>query len=240
MSSSEIKSTLNEALVNVDNSLEIVAENLKLACKSLRDIFVDNIVSKRFNDFREKILNYALIYREVVFPLIKSATSEIRSFMENYTILSFEQFRDDIDLLAEEINEKNDLFERTLKLHRKIQEDFKNLKDYFFNKLKNETQHSNESMKSVENLVKSIQGLVNALISIAQSFTALEGELKIIVDDNEKEDNKYYHYAQCKTKAQSIIDNCRIVTYEIPNCEADLSVLTSNSNDNFINSWLRT
>ncbi|CAG8818285.1 9921_t:CDS:1, partial [Cetraspora pellucida] len=235
---SENQVILDEQLEKLDDGLKVLSKNLRLACSSLRSICVDNTVFlEGFVNFRRKVLKYAFVYSKVIFPYIKEMASEIQNYMENYAVLSFEEFRDDINFLAEDISEKRKLFVTTLAFHVAIQEDFereKNEADNILKKLENETPLSIERlMKLVESLIMSIQHFVNALKSIAQSFITLEDELKNIIDHYERENDYSNYYNKCRGKAKSIIDNCLVFFYEIPNCEADLAAITFSNNDDY-------
>src|SRR5690349_13758738 len=103
MSSVENELTLDKTLEKLDNDgLQVIAKNLRLACSYLHKICADNTTTHiKFINLRNKMLKYALVYRKEIFPLIKEMVSELQDMMENYSVLTFEEFLDEISFLVE-------------------------------------------------------------------------------------------------------------------------------------------
>ncbi|KAF0470660.1 hypothetical protein F8M41_025306 [Gigaspora margarita] len=235
MNSPQDNVALNEALITVHNGLQEITRNLQLVCSSLREICINNIASIReFIDFRHKILKYILVYYKEIFPLIKEMTLEIQNFMENYTS-PFEEFQTEINFIIEDFRRKKKIFITTLAFHVFIQEDFKREKSdaaIHFKKLESDTQPFKDLIESVKSLVILIQTYIDSLSSIAKSFITLEEESKKMVSDCAKIKD---YYTRCRDRAQLIIDNCMVCTYEFDSCKTDLSIEADN---NYVRSWL--
>ncbi|RIB01688.1 hypothetical protein C2G38_2050666 [Gigaspora rosea] len=161
-------------------------------------------------------------------------TLEIQNFMENY-ISPFEEFQTEINFIIEDFRRKKKIFITTLAFHVFIQEDFKREKSDMashFKKLESDTQPFKDLIELVKSLVNLIQIYIDSLSSIAKSFITLEEELKKMVSDCAKVKD---YYTKCRDRAQLIIDNCVVCTYEFDGCKTDLSIEADN---NYVRSWL--
>ncbi|KAF0482032.1 hypothetical protein F8M41_023525 [Gigaspora margarita] len=238
MDSSE-KFALNEALEKLDNAFQVAAKNLQLACLSLRNSCIDTSVTNReFKHFRNQILRYALVYRKEIFPLVKEVASEIQDFMENFTSSTFEDFRDEMNFLIEDVRRKKKIIAIALAFHIAIQTNFEGVKGdatSITKKLENEIHSPKKLLESTELLINSIQTFIGAFTNVAQSFITLENELQNITYGDRKRGEVYYE--MCNNKAESIVYSCRNCISVIPICETYLDAIPLEDDGKYARFW---
>src|SRR5687767_5485908 len=88
------------------NDLYDVSINLQIAHASLRSCYssnVENVASsfQEFVDLRRKVTKHAMVYNKLNSPIANMVIQNTQDFIENYTALSYEDFRECIDDLAE-------------------------------------------------------------------------------------------------------------------------------------------
>ncbi|CAI2168944.1 16092_t:CDS:1 [Funneliformis geosporum] len=114
-------------LVKFSEDLRNAANNLKIACMSLRSCYVTNASSvQEFVALRRKITNHATVYSRVILPSANVVVQNIQDFVETYTALSYDDFKECIEDLANGAHRNQDMASYTKLLHQEILANFKN------------------------------------------------------------------------------------------------------------------
>ncbi|CAG8525551.1 8882_t:CDS:1 [Funneliformis caledonium] len=113
-------------LVKFGDDLRNAAINYKIACMSLRCCYTTNASSvKEFVALRRKITNYANVYNRVILPIANIVVENIQDFVETYTALSFDDFKECIEDLADGAKRNHEMAYFTKLLHEEILSNFK-------------------------------------------------------------------------------------------------------------------
>ncbi|CAG8524697.1 4768_t:CDS:1 [Funneliformis caledonium] len=101
-------------------------KHLKIACMSLRSCYVTEASSvQEFVHLRRKITNHATVYYRVILPTANAVIENIQDFVETYTALSYDDFKECIEDLANGAHRKRDMVSYTKLLHQEILANFK-------------------------------------------------------------------------------------------------------------------
>src|ERR1043165_4267083 len=93
----------------INDDLYDVSLILKIAHLSLRSCYVENTSSfQEFVDLRRNVANYAMVYNKLNSPIANIVIQNTQDFIETYTALSYEDFKDCIDELTKSAYQYHD------------------------------------------------------------------------------------------------------------------------------------
>ncbi|CAI2190625.1 18383_t:CDS:2, partial [Funneliformis geosporum] len=154
-------------LVKFSKNLHNTANNLKIACMVLRSCYVTNASSvQKFIVLHRKITNYITVYNRVILPSASVVVQNIQDFIDTYIALSYDDFKECIENLANSAHKNQEMASYTKLLHQEILANFKNKENnvnIVLKKLEKDTDGK-------EDLVKAIASEEESKLAIAATF----------------------------------------------------------------------
>ncbi|CAG8548651.1 7456_t:CDS:1 [Acaulospora morrowiae] len=150
----------------ITKAIDDATYSLKSACSGLRFCYLSD-VSKEFTELRGEATNYAMVYKEMIFPFADLVVNNIKNFCDNHQF-DFDTFKDCIDDFKEEADKKHKLAMYTTELHKKILKEFKQEEDKaikIYNISELEVKKIKEEVEKLQSL-EEIKTWVDALILI--------------------------------------------------------------------------
>ncbi|CAG8663809.1 452_t:CDS:1 [Gigaspora margarita] len=237
------QSELDKRLIQINNNLKNASENLKDACSTLRELSISP--NYEFADIHKNVVKHSFVYKQIIFPFAKDVVSCVRSFMDTYLYITFQQFKADIEHIAGEAKEYKECVSFTVKLHTEIQVDFKkeedNIKRIMIQKNKENTMVQNLAVTKcnwiddLEKLQSIINNFVTALMSVTSFFSEIEYQLRAL-SSNVKAAN--VHFIKFQNYAQNIVDYCREYIKIADNSKCDLEVINFEIKSDYLVQWL--
>ncbi|CAG8758014.1 4730_t:CDS:1 [Gigaspora margarita] len=128
---SESETKISDAsLVKLNENLRDAADNLKIACLSLRSCYTNNTFSdNEFTELRKNITIYAKVYGLKIMPFANSVIQNIQEFIEPYILLDTEEFKEYVAKHAKNAHKHYLMACHAKQLHMKILEYFKKEQD---------------------------------------------------------------------------------------------------------------
>lgn len=121
---------MSKDIINLESDIINAATSLIIASCTLRSCYCEEDSSNEdFRRLRSQVTNYAKVYEKKILPFANIVVRRIEDFCDNYRVLSFEEFIEDLPNLAEEANNYVNVCKYTLELHEAILTDFKIAKD---------------------------------------------------------------------------------------------------------------
>jgi len=210
-----------------------------------------------------KLLNMPMFTPKKIGPFSKQTVGSIQDFMENYTSMDFEEFKEEIDGLAKDAFRQKEEALYIMILHMQIQGDFKREQGKIDLKIsENELEKQAETIKitdmqdqnsptekiettEIQDLINKIKSpidkFVNALEKLTGFFSVLSNELGMLtgtIEGLDKVEIKNRHYKKCRSKAMGIIGYCKDYISESIVCVVDIRVIENDLVKNHAKKWL--
>lgn len=107
-------------------NIKEAAISLKFATLALRSCYSRNDSSiQEFRELRSGVTNAASVYKKQVLPVAKMSLQKVREFMENFSLLNYEQCVEIADEIAEDAGKCEDLMRLNFDTHEAMAAEFK-------------------------------------------------------------------------------------------------------------------
>ncbi|CAB4487358.1 unnamed protein product [Rhizophagus irregularis] len=181
--STEVKLTENsdnELSSNVMKALIM----LEIASLSLRSAYIRADSSLwSFVNLRSSVTNEAKVYSIQILPIATTLIRHLQEFSETYDAISFDEFKEDVHVLAKKAEENYKLSKYVSELHKAVYAEFKKLEDQaniVLNDLQMETRRYEAELRR-KAMEKDELALVLAFIPIVNSSPIIASEQKAII-----------------------------------------------------------
>ncbi|CAG8468034.1 34545_t:CDS:1 [Gigaspora margarita] len=247
-SQKELEEKINKDFGNVDTSIKEATVNLTIACSVFRDLYNMKQCMKEFDNLRKDITKHARVYCEKVLPITSLIIQSIKDCMESYDGLSFEQFKDNKDVLSNEANQTENLALYIYELNTEILVDFKKeqnkVNTLVFEDFESRepSNNGNEALDVKTKFIKChlcppIENFIEALNKIVGFYNSLKENINMLVDLFEKP-NTIIVYNKFVRKAKSIEKNCNDHMKTVPTWVTDLKSIGNDDSQEYIERWI--
>lgn len=128
--STEVKLTKNTSHNELSSNVMKALIMLEIASLSLRSAYVRADSSLwSFVNLRSSVTNEAKVYSIQILPIATTLIRHLQEFSETYDAISFDEFKEDVHVLAKEAEENYKLSKYVSELHKAVYAEFKKLED---------------------------------------------------------------------------------------------------------------
>ena len=118
--------TMDSELKSLSGNLETLPKNMRIFSLCLRSLYAENQVGKncdlekRFNELRDATKGDALVYCNAILPVCTEVIRSLDSYLDYYTELDYEDWKDGLDDVIDEVTSYEKCCTEVVKLHETI------------------------------------------------------------------------------------------------------------------------